>query len=84
MSGLTSQPEKAADHHSTAILLTADDAFKAAGDFANVKQLQSDLHEAKSRNIYLNDLVEEQKRYKNIFRKHLKLFSLQKSLPMCK
>jgi hypothetical protein len=28
----------------------------------NIKKLESDLHEARSRNIYLSDLVETQKR----------------------
>ncbi len=29
----------------------------------NIKKLESDLHEARSRNIYLSDLVESQKRF---------------------
>ena len=33
---------------------------------ANLKHLRAELHEAKSRNIYLYNLVEEQKRYLKI------------------
>ena len=45
------------------VQLTAEDAFKLEDRVeANMIQLQADLHEAKSRNIYLNELVEEQKR----------------------
>ena len=32
----------------------------------NIKKLESDLHEARSRNIYLSDLVESQKRLENV------------------
>lgn len=48
------------------VQLTAEDALKLEDQVmveASMKQLQADLHEARSRNIYLNDLVEEQKRY---------------------
>ena len=49
--------------HSCVSQLTAEDAFKLEDRVeASMIQLQADLHEAKSRNIYLNDLVEEQKR----------------------
>ena len=48
----------------TIVQLTAKDAFDLEDRVeATIKQLQADLHEAKSRNIYLNDLVEEQKRW---------------------
>ena len=46
----------------TVQVLTGDEALKLEEVEANMKQLQADLHQAKSRNIYLNDLVEEQKR----------------------
>ena len=49
--------------HTCVSQLTAEDAFKLEDRVeASMIQLQADLHEAKSRNIYLNDLVEEQKR----------------------
>ena len=54
------------DEAATIVQLTAEDAFKLEDRVeANMIQLQADLHEAKSRNIYLNDLVEEQKRQVN-------------------
>ena len=46
----------------TVQVLTGEEALKLEEVEANMKQLQADLHQAKSRNIYLNDLVEEQKR----------------------
>ena len=53
-------------------VLTAEEALTLDDVEANLKQLRAELHEAKSRNIYLYNLVEEQKRYvtirsKNIF-----------------
>ena len=50
-------------HQATTVqVLTGEEALKLEEVEANMKQLQDDLHQAKSRNIYLNDLVEEQKR----------------------
>ena len=50
-------------HQNTTVqVLTGEEALKLEEVEANMKQLQADLHQAKSRNIYLNDLVEEQKR----------------------
>ena len=53
------------DDEATIVQLTAEDAKKLEDRVeveANMKQLQAELHEAKSRIIYLHDLVEEQKR----------------------
>ena len=59
---------EAADEGTTIVQLTAEDAFKLEDRVeASMIQLQADLHEAKSRNIYLNDLVEEQKRQAVLF-----------------
>jgi len=60
---LTGNGNEGADEGATILQLTAEDAFKLEDRVeASMIQLQADLHEAKSRNIYLNDLVEEQKR----------------------
>ena len=47
-------------------VLTAEEALTLDDVEANLKQLRAELHEAKSRNIYLYNLVEEQKRYVTI------------------
>merc|ERR1719162_1151984 len=61
---LTGNGNEGADEGATILQLTAEDAFKLEDrvEALGWPQLQADLHEAKSRNIYLNDLVEEQKR----------------------
>ena len=44
-------------------VLPAEKALTLDDVEANLKHLRAELHEAKSRNIYLYNLVEEQKRY---------------------
>ena len=43
-------------------VLTKEEALTLDDVEANLKRLRAELHEAKSRNIYLYNLVEEQKR----------------------
>jgi hypothetical protein len=68
MTGFQSQaeapkPAKAAASASVVQVLTRENALQLEEVESNMKQLQADLHEARSRNIYLSELLEDQKRF---------------------
>ena len=56
------QENNFASSSSAVQVLTTEEALTLDDVEANLKRLRAELHEAKSRNIYLYNLVEEQKR----------------------